>query len=198
MTVLPIDPAADGALRIHPESSDEWRAWLAEHHAAAPGVWVAFWRRQSGRESVPYDDLVRQALCFGWIDAITKRLDEDRTMQYFAPRKPGSMWARTNKARLAELEAAGLMEPAGRAVVQRAQADGSWTLLDDVEELIVPDDLAAALDARPGARDHWDAFPPSARKFALTQLVLAKRETTRAARIERIADAAASGQRAYG
>ncbi len=191
----PVEPGDDGVPRIHPEDAGEWRAWLETHHADAAGVWVATWRKASGNVGLTYDELVRQALCFGWIDAVTRKLDDDRTLQYCAPRKRGSGWARTNKARLEELEEAGLVTPAGAAVIAAAKADGSWTLLDDVEDLIVPADLAAALAARPGAREHFDAFPPSARKQMLAHVAMAKRPATREARISSIADAAARGER---
>ncbi|WP_084104295.1 YdeI family protein [Demequina sp. NBRC 110056] len=191
----PVDAAPDGRERIHPESAAECRAWLAAHHTRTAGVWVVRWTAKSGRVEMEYDDLVRELLCFGWVDSTAGKVDDERTMLYCAPRKKGSGWSRPNKARIAELEAAGLIEPAGAAAIARAKQDGSWTLLDDVEDLVVPPDLAAALEARPGARAHFDAFPPSARKYALAQLVLAKREATRAARIERIADAAERGER---
>ncbi|WP_234983472.1 YdeI family protein [Demequina sp. NBRC 110053] len=191
----PIDAAPDGRERIHPESAAEWRAWLAEHHRRTQGTWVVRWLAASGRESLTYEQLVRELLCFGWIDSTAGAIDADRSMLWCAPRKKGSMWSRVNKNRVAELESAGLIEAQGIAVIERAKADGSWTLLDDVEDLTVPEDLAAALAARPGAREHFDAFPPSARKYALTQLVLAKRPQTRAKRVTAIADAAAKGER---
>lgn len=195
--MIPIEQGTDGKERIHPADASEWRQWLADNHATSPGVWVAFWRKQSGRAGMPYEDVVLECLCYGWIDAITKRLDNDRTMQYCAPRKRGSGWARTNKVRIGQLEAAGRMAPPGRAVIAAAKADGSWNLLDDAEDLIVPDDLDRAFALRPGAREYWDGFPPSARKLMLTQIAFAKRAPTRAARIERIAAAAAVGERAY-
>jgi len=193
--VHPIDPAPDGRLRLHPESAADLRAWLAAHGETHDGAWIVTWKAAAARAELTYDELVRACLCFGWVDGQAGKVDEHRMMRWCSPRKPGSGWAATNKARVAELEEAGLMEPAGRAVIERAQADGSWTLLDSVEALIVPEDLAAALDARAGAREHWDAFPPSAQKFALAQVALAKREATRAARIAKIADAAARGER---
>lgn len=192
-----IEPGTDGKERIHPENVAEWHEWLAINHATKQGVWVVYWRKDSGRTPVPYEAIVMECLRYGWIDAITKRLDDDRTMQYCAPRKPGSGWARTNKLRIAELEKNNQMEPSGTAVIAAAKADGSWTLLDDVEDLIVPTDLAHALTQRPGSREHWDSFPPSARKLMLSQIAFAKRATTRAARIEHIANAAAAGERGY-
>ncbi|MFW2513562.1 YdeI/OmpD-associated family protein [Demequina sp. SO4-13] len=193
----PVEPAPDGAPRIHPESAEEWRSWLAVHHDTESGVWVVLWRKAAGRTGLTYDELVREVLCFGWIDATARKLDADRTLQYCAPRKRGSGWARTNKARIAELEAQGRIAPPGAAVIAAAKADGSWTLFDEVEALLVPADLVTALDKHPGARETWDSFPPSARKFMLSQIVLAKRPETRAARIGRIADAAARGERGY-
>ncbi|MDN4483988.1 YdeI/OmpD-associated family protein [Demequina lignilytica] len=191
----PIEPGDDGVARIHPADADEWRAWLEQHHAEAAGVWVAMWRRGSGRAGLTYEDLVRQALCFGWIDAITRRLDDSRTLQYCAPRRRGSGWARSNKVRLAELEGAGLIAPAGAAVVAAAKVDGSWTMLDDVEDLVVPPDLAQALASRPGAREAWEGLSASARKQMLGHVAMARRDETRAARIVAIADAAARGER---
>ncbi|MFN3865311.1 MAG: YdeI/OmpD-associated family protein [Demequina sp.] len=193
----PVEPGPDGAPRIHPESAEEWRSWLAAHHDTETGVWVTLWRKESGRTGLTYDELVREVLCWGWIDATARKLDADRTLQYCSRRKRGSGWARTNKVRIAQLEAEGRMLPPGAAVIAAAKADGSWTLLDDVEDLVVPPDLAAALAERAGARETWDSFPPSARKFMLTQLVLAKRPQTREVRIGRIADAAARGERGY-
>ncbi|SEJ47521.1 YdeI/OmpD-associated family protein [Demequina mangrovi] len=193
--MIPVEAGEDGVPRVHPEDAEEWRRWLVEHHATASGVWVVLWRRASGREGLTYEDLVRQALCFGWIDAVTKRLDEFRTLQYCAPRKRGSGWARTNKARIVELEREGLMAPAGAAVIAAAKSDGSWTVLDSVEALEVPEDLAEAFAAHPGARETWEAFPVSARKQGLQWVAFAKRPETRARRCAAIADGAARGER---
>ncbi|MCW2851254.1 MAG: hypothetical protein JWM84_918, partial [Nocardioides sp.] len=149
------------------ESRAQWRAWLTEHGTTTPGVWAVTWRRGSGRPVVPYEELVEEALCAGWVDSVGRAVDAERTALRMTPRRRGSGWARTNKERVARLEAAGLMLPAGRAVVEAARADGSWSALDASEALQVPPDLAAALDAEPGARAGWDAFPPSARKALL-------------------------------
>ena len=178
------------------ESRAQWRGWLAEHAAGSPGCWAVTWRRGSGRPVVAYEDLVEEALCVGWVDSTARRVDEQRSALRSTPRKRGSGWARTNKERFARLEAAGLMRPAGQAVVAAARADGSWTLLDDVEALREPPDLGAELDARPVARAAWDAFPPSARRALLAWIVQAKRPETRARRIAETADRATAGERA--
>jgi uncharacterized protein YdeI (YjbR/CyaY-like superfamily) len=139
---------------------------------------------------------VEEALCFGWIDSKGRRLDERRTMLLMTPRKPGSGWSRPNKERLERLFAAGVMEPAGIAVVEAAKADGSWTALDDIESLVEPDDLRAALDTAPAARTSWDGFPRSVKRATLEWIAGAKRPQTRAKRVEETVRLAARGERA--
>ncbi len=186
----------DDAALVHPADREGWRAWLEEHHATASGVWLVTWRRAAGRPAIAYEAAVEEALCFGWIDGQAATIDEERAKQYFSPRRAGSAWARTNKDRVERLIADGRMRPAGLTVIERAKADGTWELFDTVDRLEVPDDLVAALDARPPARDHWDAFPPSAKRALLSWIVLAKRAETRAIRIEQTAEAAQRNERA--
>lgn len=183
--------------QVHPEDVDAWRAWLAEHHDRGRGVWLVFWKTRTQRTTLTYDEAVEQALCFGWIDSTTRSLDDERTAMWFSPRRRGSGWARSNKQRIARLEAAGLMAAPGRALIDAAKADGSWTMLDDVEDLVVPPDLAEAFAAHPGAREQWDAFSRSKRRAMLVWLVEAKKATTRTARIEKIAERAATGEIAH-
>ena len=181
--------------QVQPADRAAWRAWLAEHHDSSPGVWVVTWKRSTGRPVLEYGDLVEEALAYGWIDSTARGLDDERTMLHFGPRKVGSGWSRPNKERIDRLLAAGLMAGPGLAVLERAYADGSWTLLDDVENLVVPPDLAAAFDRHPGAAAGWEAFPRSVKRAALERLVHAKRPATRAARIQEIARKAAAGER---
>jgi uncharacterized protein YdeI (YjbR/CyaY-like superfamily) len=182
--------------RVQPDSVAEWRSWLAEHHGRSTGVWLVTWRAGSGGPRISYDESVEQALCFGWVDSLGRALDAERTMLWFAPRKARSGWSRPNKQRVQRLTAEGLMASAGLAVVEAAQADGSWTLLDAVEDLVVPDDLAAALDAVPAAREHWEAFPRSVKRSILEWIVQARRAETRARRIAETADKAGRNERA--
>lgn len=154
------------------------------------------WKKHTGRPALTYEESVEEALCVGWVDSKGNKLDDDRTMLWFAPRKPTSGWSRPNKERIARLSAQGLMLPAGEAVVAAAQANGAWSLLDDVENLVVPDDLAAELDRYPGARATWDAFPRSVRRGVLEWIVQAKRAPTRAKRIAETAEKASRGERA--
>ena len=180
----------------HPETRAAWRAWLAREHGRAEGVWLVSYKKATGRPAVGYDAAVEEALCFGWIDSTARRLDDKRSMLYFAPRKPRSGWSRPNKERVARLIEAGQMAPAGLAKVEAARSDGSWYALDDVEDLRVPDDLAAAFDRYPGAVGAWDAFPRSARRGILEWISTAKRDATRAARVEETARLAQRGERA--
>ena len=190
---MPVMGVMDEAERFEPETVAEWSTWLAEHHATTRGVWLVSPRRAADR-TFGYEESVLEALRFGWVDSTQKPVDEHRTMMWFAPRRPGSVWTRINKGRVARLEAEGRMEPAGRAQVEIAQATGTWTIMDDVEDLVVPDDLAVALAARTGAREQFDGFSPSVRKQVLAWIVLAKKPETRAARIETTAAMAAEGK----
>ncbi|MEV8273437.1 YdeI/OmpD-associated family protein [Microbacterium sp. NPDC077184] len=187
--------ALDDGERIHATDAASWRAWLEAHHATSRGAWLVRARPGSDVVVVAYEDAIRQALCFGWIDGPVRTFDERIGGLWFAPRRPSSGWAATNKARLIELEAAGLLAPAGIRAIEVAKANGSWTILDNAEALREPDDLAAALDANAAARAAWDAFPPSSRKFGIGAVDAARRPETRAARIARIVADAADGKR---
>jgi uncharacterized protein YdeI (YjbR/CyaY-like superfamily) len=182
----------------HPADLAAWRAWLAANHDTARGVWLASWRKASGRDPVRYEELVEEALCFGWIDSTVNILDDERGLQLMTPRKPKSSWTRLNKERFAALEAEGRMTDAGRRAVEAAKANGWWTIYDAVEDLIEPDDLTEALDASPAARAAWDGFPPSARKQMLWWIVSAGKPETRATRIAKIVSEAEHGRRASG
>ena len=182
----------------HPPNLAAWRAWLGANCDTARGVWVASWRKASGRDPVGYEDLVEEAICFGWIDSTVNILDTERGLQLMTPRKPRSGWTRLNRRRVAALEAQGRMTDAGRRAVSVAKANGWWTIYDAVEDLLEPDDLAEALDADPVARTAWDGFPPSTRKQMLWWVVSSGKPETRAKRIAKIVSEAASGRRAQG
>jgi uncharacterized protein YdeI (YjbR/CyaY-like superfamily) len=190
--------ALDDAPYVHADDRATWRAWLEANHGTARGAWLVTWRPRSGRQGLDYEAAIEEALCFGWVDSTGGRFDDDRGKLYFAARKPRSGWAATNKARVKRLIASGRMQPAGLAAIERAKTNGSWEILDSVERLEVPDDLAAALAAHPPAADRFAAFTPSARKQMLAWLAFAVRPETRVARITEIAEAAARNERARG
>jgi uncharacterized protein YdeI (YjbR/CyaY-like superfamily) len=185
----------DDKPQVHLETRAAWREWLAANHDRPGGVWLVSWKRRTGRPAIPYEEAVEEALCFGWIDGQLGKGDDERSFQWFAPRRPKSTWARSNKERVARLEAAGLMAPAGLAAIERAKANGSWNALDDIDNLVVPPDLAAALAERPGAAESWEAAAPSGRRMALAWVTQVRNPEIRARRVVRVADQAASGRR---
>lgn len=164
-------------------SRAEWRQWLSEHHATSDGVWVVTWKKASGDKHVSYEDLVLEALCFGWVDSQAKGVDALRTSITMTPRRPVSRWTQPNRDRVAALEAAGLMQPAGADVITAAKANGSWDILRPVEALTEPDDLREALDANAAARVGWEALSKSAKYAELLRLFDIKKAETRARRI---------------
>jgi len=181
---MPADPIP----LLAPASRAELRAWLVQNHATSSGVDLAVGKKGNTVTTLTYDDAVEEGLAFGWIDSVTHRLDEQRYAIRFTPRRRGSIWAKSNKARVARLTEAGLMTPAGMAVVEAAQADGSWTLLSDAEDLVVPPDLAAALDAADAAV-RFATLSASQQSLALYRVGSAKRPETRAKRIAETVDA---------
>jgi uncharacterized protein YdeI (YjbR/CyaY-like superfamily) len=184
---------ADYAL-LEPASRADLRMWLAANHASSPGVRLAIGKKGNSVTTLTYDDAVEEGLAFGWIDSTAGRLDEHRFTVLFTPRRPGSVWARSNKGRVARLVEAGLMAPAGTAAVAAAQADGSWDLLSDIDDLAVPRDLEDALGATPGATDGFAALSASAKRMTLYWIAGAKRPETRARRIAETATAATEGR----
>jgi uncharacterized protein YdeI (YjbR/CyaY-like superfamily) len=175
---------------------EAWRAWLDENHATGGGAWLVNYRKATGKAGVPYDEAVEEALCFGWIDSKTNPLDDERYLQMFTPRRPGSAWSRSNKERVERLERDGRMTPAGRALVEAAKRDGSWTKLDAIENLEIPPDLAEALAANPEAEENFVAFSASSRRHILGWIASAKRPETRAKRIAETARLAAENVKA--
>lgn len=188
--------ADQDAEELSVETAEQWRAWLREHHGQHSGVWLISWRPSTGRPAVSYDEAVTEAVAFGWVDSRSRSIDDERTALFLAPRRPGSTWSRSNKERVARLEAEGRMTDAGRRPVEAANADGTWTLLDGPEALIVPDELGLALDAA-GCRAAWDAQTPGVRRAELTRIALVKRAETRARYVQRVV-AALQGHRSAG
>ncbi|MCX7962196.1 MAG: YdeI/OmpD-associated family protein [Burkholderiales bacterium] len=181
---------------VHPKTRSEWRAWLAAHHLRAEGVWLVTYKKASGKPRMDYDEAVEEALCFGWVDSKPARLDDERSMLYFAPRKPKAGWSQRNKERVEKLIAARLMMPAGLAKVEAAKRDGSWSRLDAVETLEIPQDLEQALAAYPSARRHFEAFPRSVKRGILEWISSARKPETRAKRIAETAQLAEKNLRA--
>lgn len=175
---------------------DEWREWLQANHQQSESILLVTYRQDAGERYIPYEAIVEEALCFGWIDSTRRPLHDGRSTLLLTPRKPGSGWSQANKNRVERLVAAGKIAPAGMAKINQAKQDGSWSRNDDAEALVIPDDLARALADHPEARQHFDAFPPSSRRVMLQWVYDARRPETRARRIEEIATKAARNERA--
>jgi len=177
-------------------SPAEWREWLRENHTRTTGIWLVTHKKRNAEKHVPHEAIVEEALAYGWVDSRPRSLDERRSQLLLTPRKPGSNWSRKNKERVQQLLAEDRMTPAGLAVVEAAKADGSWSRLDAVENLLEPVELQRALDRSAAARANWDAFPRSTRRAILEWIGNAKRADTREKRIAETARLAAENIRA--
>jgi uncharacterized protein YdeI (YjbR/CyaY-like superfamily) len=186
----------DSYEQFYPTDRAAWRQWLADNHEIAPGVWVIRYKRAAKEPTLSYEEIAEEALCFGWIDSTQRKLDDERSLLMVVPRKAKSGWSKVNKERIERLTAQGLMMPAGQAKIDAAQANGSWTLLDAAEAMILPDDLGAALAANAEAQRNFDAFPPSSKKIIFQWIGSAKTEGTRTKRVEETVRLAAQNIRA--
>ncbi|MCY7392825.1 MAG: YdeI/OmpD-associated family protein [Leptolyngbyaceae cyanobacterium CAN_BIN12] len=176
---------------IYASDRASWRDWLQKNHLTRSGVWLVYYKVKSGKLSVLYAEVVKEALCFGWIDSKVKSINEERYQQIFTPRKPKSVWSKLNKQYIAELIDQGLMTDAGLAKITAAQQNNSWTILDAIEALTMPADLIAALAINPIAQQNFEKFNNSSKKTILFWIESAKRPETRLNRIEQTAIAAA-------
>lgn len=174
----------DGIKTFHATNRQDWRDWLETHHSIEKSVWLIIYKKESGVASVYYSEAVDEALCFGWIDSKANKRDAQSYYQYFAKRKPGSNWSKVNKDKVERLLAEGLMTAAGMEMIETAKQNGSWTALDEVEKLIVPDDLQLAFEQNQVAFAFWEKFPPSSKRAILEWIQNAKRPETRQKRIE--------------
>ncbi len=181
---------------IQPTTLEEWRQWLEENHARTEGVWLISYKKATGKPRFNYDEAVEEALCFGWIDSKPNKLDEERSMLWFAPRKPGTGWSAANKLRIEKLSQEGRMASAGLAKVEAAKKDGSWLALDQIEALEIPSDLEQMLATYPPAQRNFTAFPRSVKRGILEWIASAKKPETRLKRVEETARLAAENKRA--
>ncbi|MGB3850819.1 MAG: YdeI/OmpD-associated family protein [Tunicatimonas sp.] len=187
---------ADGVSTFHAQDGTAWRQWLEENHAQAASLWLIIYRKGSDTPSVYYDEAVDEALCFGWIDSKPNKRDYESYYQFFSRRNPKSNWSRVNKNKVEKLMAEHRMAPAGLEMVEVAQQSGTWTALDDVENLVIPPDLQAAFEENKNASNHWNNFPPSSQRGILEWIFNAKRPATRQQRIDETVTMAAQGLRA--
>ena len=173
---------------FYPETKQHLREWLLKNHLTKDAVWILFYKKHTGRPSVKWSDAVSEALCFGWVDSKAETIDHDTYRQYFCKRKPNSTWSKINKQKIETLTAKGLMVEAGFKVIEIAKENGSWTILDEVEELIVPPELEDAFEKFENSKDYFLSLSNSKKKALLQWIVLAKTSTTRHKRILEIAE----------
>lgn len=165
------------------KNDQEWRVWLHENYDQYQGVYLIFYKVESTELSMRWEEAVKVALCYGWIDSTVKRIDEQRRRQYFCPRKPKSVWSKVNKTYILDLIQNNLMHNSGLLSIEIAKKNGSWIALDDVENGIIPKDLQNAFDKTPKAFKNYQNFAPGYRKSYLYWLNQAKRQETRDKRI---------------
>lgn len=180
---------------FYPRNRQEWRAWLEENHDKKQNIWLIYYKQKSKIPTVSYSDAVDEALCFGWIDSKAKSIDEVKFMQFFSKRKEKSVWSKINKEKIESLINSGLMAPAGFAIIEKAKANGSWAILDEVEALIIPPDLEEAFSQKLDAKTYFQSLSRTDQRNILQWLVLAKRPETRQKRIDEIVDLAELGQK---
>ncbi|MDX2069012.1 MAG: YdeI/OmpD-associated family protein [Haliscomenobacter sp.] len=166
-----------------PCSRQEWRQWLQENHQSKQSIWLIYYKKKTNIPSIIWSEAVDEALCFGWIDSTAKPIDEEKYMQFFTRRKPKSVWSKINKDKVNRLIEEDLMMPSGYASIEIAQKNGSWSILDEVEALIIPPDLEKAFAAQPGSKEAFLSLSKSAQKAWLHRLVMAKQAPTREKRI---------------
>ena len=173
-----------------PACRQDWRQWLKENHSSKQSVLLIYYKKKTNIPTIIYSEAVDEALCFGWIDSTRTSLGDDQFMQFFCKRKPKSVWSKINKEKVQRLIDEGLMTQAGYECIETAKQNGSWAILDDVEKLKIPKDLAVGFKSKPGSKDYFMSLSRSVRKSILQWLVLAKRPETRQKRINEIAELA--------
>jgi uncharacterized protein YdeI (YjbR/CyaY-like superfamily) len=180
---------------FHPLNRQEWRDWLAENYDKSNGIWFVYFKKHTGKPSVSIDEAVEEALCFGWIDSVQRKVDDERTKLLFTPRKSKSVWSKVNKARIEKLIKNGAMTEIGLAKIEAAKKNGSWDVLNASDNLEIAEDLQKAFDANKTAEANFQGFSASVKKAILQWLNSSKREETRKARIEKLVAMAANNKR---
>ncbi len=187
----------DSFNRVEITSSHELRLWLSEHHHQTESVWLVTYKKSVPNKYVSTSEVLDELLCFGWIDGIRRKLDEDRTMQLISPRK-ANHWAQTYKDRATRLIEEGKMQEAGLRSMEWSKQQGLWDFMDDVDQLILPDDLKKALSKYNGATEFFTSINDASKRFVLRYIKLSKTEKTRMARINEIALLASKGEKLKG
>lgn len=172
--------------QLYFKTDTEWREWLHENHQSSTGIYLIFYKVTSETQSMRWEEAVKVALCYGWIDSTVKKLDHERRRQTFTPRKTKSVWSKLNKTYIKQLKAEKLIHKSGHASIKIAKQNGSWDALNDVDNEVISPMLKKAFDANPKAFENYRNFAPSYRRGYLYWLYAAKREATQLKRIDEI------------
>lgn len=178
-------------------SREELRSWLMKHHGQSESVWLVTYKKSESEKYVSRWEVLDELICFGWIDGIRRKLDDKRTMQLIAQRKVDH-WAMSYKERASRLIEEGKMHESGLRTIEASKLNGLWDFMDDVDQLMVPDDLAQALSKRAGATEFFSSINDSSKRFVLRWVKLTKTEKTRKERIEKLAQLSAKGEKLPG
>lgn len=170
--------------KLYVTNRDDWRAWLGKHHATKKEVWLIYYKKHTGKHRIPYDDAVEEALCFGWIDSIVKKIDDEKFARKFTPRKGKSRWSELNKKRARKMMKAGKMREAGIAKIREAKKSGEWFKTAPArKELIIPSYIKEALAANKKALDFFNSLANSYKRNLVGWITSGKREETRKRRL---------------
>ncbi len=165
------------------EDINELRAWLEKNHTQVESVWLLKWKKNFGKTYISYDDIVDELMCFGWVDSLPRKFDDQKTMLLISPRNPKSNWSKVNKDRVTRLNWENRMQSPGIKMLKMAKEAGTWDALNDVENLIIPPDLAEAFEKDNVARRYFERFPDSSKRGILEWINNAKKDETRQKRI---------------
>lgn len=183
-------------MEFHPKHPGEWQAWLAAHQGKTKSIWLVLHKKSSPGPGLSYPEAVEVALCYGWIDSKPQKRDKHTYLLYFAERKAGGVWSKINKQRIAKLIKEGKMTKAGMEKITQAKKDGSWSTLDPVDALKMPDELGKAFARNKRALKNFEAFPPGIRKQLFHWVLSARLPQTRLTRVREIVSKAAKNERA--
>jgi uncharacterized protein YdeI (YjbR/CyaY-like superfamily) len=179
-------------------SPSQWREWLEKHHTQTEGVWLKFYKKASGKESINYDEALDEALCYGWIDAVVNKYDEESYIQKFTPRRAKSMWSKRNREHIARLTKLGKMTKSGLQEVEKAKADGRWeSAYDSPVNMVVPEDFLKKLAQNPKAKAFFDTLNKTNTYAICWRLQTAKKPETREKRMNAIIEMLAKGEKFY-
>jgi uncharacterized protein YdeI (YjbR/CyaY-like superfamily) len=195
---MPINKTEEkgGVKTFHAKTRKDWRNWLIKNHEKEKSIWLIIYKKESSIKSIYYDEAVDEALCFGWIDSKPNKRDDESFFQFFSKRNPKSNWSAVNKKKVEKLIETGLMTKVGFAMIELAKKTGTWTALDEVENLKLPEDLLKALKKEKSAFINFDSFPRSIKRGILEWIQNAKKPETRQKRIDETATLAAKNIRA--